>query len=175
MSGLARRNDNLFTTLYGDCAFECELGWVHLRFIDERLAWLSLESLPRKGFTVDSSIRDCFLEWVAEWSTLSSYEQWSRLHLAGTAFQRSVWRALLDIPFANKSTYGSIAVAVGRPSAARAVGSAVGANPVSVIIPCHRVLPSTGRSGNYRWGAGRKRMLLEAEQVVGTNLRKLFR
>jgi len=79
-----------------------------------------------------------------------------KLHLKGTSFQLKVWEALLRIPFAGLRTYGNLAREVGSPSAARAVGSAVGANPVAYLIPCHRVIRSSGVIGDYRWGSDRK-------------------
>ncbi len=92
------------------------------------------------------------------------------LHLRGTNFQVQVWRALLRIPPGKVASYGSLATLLGKPAAARAVGSAVGANPVSLLIPCHRVIRSNGQIGQYRWGAGRKRALLgrEAARVEGS-------
>lgn len=92
------------------------------------------------------------------------------LHLKGTNFQIRVWKALLAIPPGRVTTYGAIAAAIGRPGAARAVGRAVGTNPVSVLIPCHRVLAANGALGGYRWGLERKRALLAwegARQVEG--------
>lgn len=86
-----------------------------------------------------------------------------RLHLSGTNFQIRVWEALLRIPPGHAATYGDVARALGNPGAARAVGSAVGANPVAFVIPCHRVLRSTGHFGDYRWGAARKRAILAWE------------
>jgi len=85
------------------------------------------------------------------------------LLLKGTEFEMRVWEALLSIPEANVSSYGSIASSVGAPRAARAVGSAIGANPIGVLIPCHRVLRQTGALGGYRWGETTKRALLAAE------------
>ena len=82
------------------------------------------------------------------------------LHLAGTNFQMKVWEALLRIPPGAAATYGEIARRIGRPSAARAVARAVGANPVAWLIPCHRVLRSIGTIGGYRWGVERKRAML---------------
>lgn len=79
-----------------------------------------------------------------------------RLHLRGTNFQLKVWQALLGIAPGELATYQDIARAIAQPSACRAVGSAVGANPVSFLIPCHRVIRGTGVFGNYRWGATRK-------------------
>lgn len=85
------------------------------------------------------------------------------IHLRGTNFQIQVWQALLRIPPGALVSFREIAVAIGHPSALRAVGQAVGANPVSVLIPCHRVLRSSGALGGYRWGPPRKRALLAWE------------
>jgi AraC family transcriptional regulator of adaptative response/methylated-DNA-[protein]-cysteine methyltransferase len=71
-----------------------------------------------------------------------------------------VWRALVQVPEGTLVTYGDIAKYIGRPSASRAVGSAVGANPISYLIPCHRVIRETGVIGQYRWGTGTKRALV---------------
>ena len=86
-----------------------------------------------------------------------------KLHLNGTPFQMEVWRALMEIPRGRLVTYSDIAKRVGRPRACRAVGSAIGANPVSVIVPCHRVVRSDGTLGNYHWGINRKKSLIESE------------
>eukprot|EP01134_Creolimax_fragrantissima_P002625 CFRG2625T1 len=85
------------------------------------------------------------------------------LDLHGTQFQNSVWRALLDIPKGKTRSYGDIAVEVGRPKAYRAVGTAVGDNPISLIVPCHRVIQKSGKLGNYGWGLHLKRQLLDIE------------
>ncbi len=87
-----------------------------------------------------------------------------RLHIRGTNFQIKVWEALLTIPFGRLATYQDIAAAVRRPRATRAVGQAVGANPISLIIPCHRVILKSGIIHNYRWGVGQKRTILAIEQ-----------
>ena len=79
-----------------------------------------------------------------------------RLHLKGTPFQIKVWEALLKIPMGKLSTYSSIACTIENNKASRAVGSAVGDNPVAFLIPCHRVIRSTGEFGNYHWGPVRK-------------------
>lgn len=86
-----------------------------------------------------------------------------RLSVRGTNFQVQVWRALLRIPSGNCVTYREVAELVGKPTASRAVGQAVGANPVSWLIPCHRVLRAGGGLSGYRWGAERKRCLLAWE------------
>ncbi|RSM30740.1 bifunctional transcriptional activator/DNA repair enzyme AdaA [Aeromonas salmonicida] len=81
------------------------------------------------------------------------------LHVSGTNFQISVWRALLQIPPAKVVSYAQVASAIGNPKAARAVGLAVGANPVALMIPCHRVIQQNGKLGGYHWGETRKQAI----------------
>ncbi|WP_233347257.1 methylated-DNA--[protein]-cysteine S-methyltransferase [Ponticaulis koreensis] len=85
------------------------------------------------------------------------------LALYGTPFRRQIWRALLEIPVGETRTYGEVARTAGRGGAARATGTAVGANPISWFIPCHRALASDGRLHNYHWGVRRKRAMLAME------------
>lgn len=89
-----------------------------------------------------------------------------RLHVRGTNFQLKVWEALLKIPYGACVTYGDIAKDIGSPKANRAVGAAVGANLISVLIPCHRVILSSGVIHNYRWGVARKKAVLAMEGAV---------
>lgn len=91
------------------------------------------------------------------------------IELHGTAFQRRVWSALRTIPYGETWSYGRIAAAIGAPTASRAVGLANGRNPVSIIVPCHRVIGADGRLTGYGGGLDRKRLLLDLEAgVVGT-------
>ena len=83
----------------------------------------------------------------------------------GSEFQLKVWRALLGIPLGATATYGDVAGRIGKPRAVRAVGTAVGRNAVSFLIPCHRVIRSGGEVGGYRWGNPRKEVMLEWEQI----------
>jgi len=85
----------------------------------------------------------------------------------GTPFQIAVWRALLEIPSGSTLSYGQLALRLGMPKAARAVGSAVGANPVAILIPCHRVIRESGIIGDYHWGTARKCCLLAHEAADG--------
>jgi AraC family transcriptional regulator of adaptative response/methylated-DNA-[protein]-cysteine methyltransferase len=87
------------------------------------------------------------------------------LDLRGTPFQQQVWRELRRIPAGQTATYAQIAERIGRPEAVRAVASAIGANPVAVVVPCHRVVRSDGSLSGYRWGVERKRALLARERV----------
>ncbi len=97
-----------------------------------------------------------------------------KLDLNGTPFQLKVWRALQNIPYGKTATYQGIANKIKQPKAVRAVANAIGANPIAIIIPCHRVIRSNGTIGGYKWGASLKNQLLQLEErwVVGINLAK---
>ncbi|MBR1560173.1 MAG: methylated-DNA--[Clostridia bacterium] len=88
------------------------------------------------------------------------------LSLSGSDFQRRVWHALMDIPFGETRSYGDVAAALGNPGAARAVGMANNKNPVLIVVPCHRVVGSSGRLMGYAGGLERKRYLLELERTL---------
>lgn len=85
--------------------------------------------------------------------------------VTGTAFQMEVWRALAEIPYGTACTYRDIAIKVGRPLAVRAVGTAVGSNPMSIIVPCHRVLAAGQRNTGYAGGVAGKSLLLTLEKI----------
>ncbi|MBU0695648.1 MAG: methylated-DNA--[protein]-cysteine S-methyltransferase [Bacteroidetes bacterium] len=89
-----------------------------------------------------------------------------KLHLKGTVFQLKVWEALLKIPIGNLTTYGTIAQEIENPKASRAVGTAIGSNPVAFLIPCHRVIQSTGEFGGYLWGPTRKTAIIGWEAAL---------
>lgn len=96
-----------------------------------------------------------------------------RLAPTGTPFQLRVWRELMRIPYGKTASYGGIARAIGNPLAVRAVGAANAANPLPIIVPCHRVIGANGQLTGYRWGVELKRRLLELEQqgtTAGTHL-----
>ena len=86
-----------------------------------------------------------------------------RLAAKGTEFQRAVWRALVEIPYGTTTSYAELAKTIGRPTAIRAVGTANGANPIAVIVPCHRVIGSNGSLTGFAGGLERKQLLLELE------------
>lgn len=96
-----------------------------------------------------------------DWSKLPEI----KLHLKGTDFQLKVWESLLKIPMGQLSTYGNIAEQIGNPNASRAVGTAIGSNPVAFLIPCHRVIQATGNFGGYMWGSIRKTAIIGWEGV----------
>ncbi|MET0637761.1 MAG: methylated-DNA--[protein]-cysteine S-methyltransferase [Chitinophagaceae bacterium] len=100
-----------------------------------------------------------------DWSKLPEI----KLHLKGTDFQLKVWEMLLKIPLGKLSTYGSIAEQIGNPGASRAVGTAIGSNPVAFLIPCHRVIQSSGNLGGYMWGSTRKTAIIGWESAKTNN------
>lgn len=112
----------------------------------------------------DTALQDIARHIVAAWEHDNMKN--IKLDLHGTDFQKKVWYALLDIRKGHIKSYGDIARDIGNPAAARAVGSAVGENPVSLIVPCHRVITSTGDLGNYGWGVDLKQKILKAEGIT---------
>jgi AraC family transcriptional regulator of adaptative response/methylated-DNA-[protein]-cysteine methyltransferase len=115
---------------------------------------------PAARFDRDDAVAN---DWAQR--IFTAYGQPIPLALYGTPWQRQVWRALLSIPPGRTVSYRDIAAQVCLPKAARAVGAAVGANPVSWLIPCHRVLAADGRLTGYHWGVSRKRAMLAYEAV----------
>jgi AraC family transcriptional regulator of adaptative response/methylated-DNA-[protein]-cysteine methyltransferase len=105
-------------------------------------------------------VRKLILEFLAGDASLAKIP----VDIRGTVFQRKVWEQLRRIPQGETRSYGQIARAIGAPRAVRAVGSACGANPVALVIPCHRALRSDGSLGGYAWGLARKKKLLEIEK-----------
>ena len=87
------------------------------------------------------------------------------LHLCGTDFQRDVWKQLLMIPYGESRAYSDIAAALGKPNACRAVGNAIGANPLLIFVPCHRILAKGGRLGGFSAGIEHKMTLLHIEKI----------
>lgn len=94
-----------------------------------------------------------------DWDQLSQI----KLHLKGSDFQLKVWQSLLKIPMGQLTSYGEIAQQIGQPKASRAVGTAIGRNPIAFLIPCHRVIQASGHLGGYRWGETRKKAMIAWE------------
>ncbi|MES2809983.1 MAG: methylated-DNA--[protein]-cysteine S-methyltransferase [Bacteroidota bacterium] len=105
---------------------------------------------------VDTIQQNALYIFTQNWSKLQDI----KLHLKGTPFQLKVWETLLKVPVGGLVTYGGLAANLQNPNASRAVGSAVGDNPVAFLIPCHRVILSTGETGQYHWGSQRKSAML---------------
>jgi len=152
-------------THFGRCLVaESPRGVCHLAFVepgDDAAAWEALVvSWPGARLHRD----DAHVQGLAERIFISPGRMDSgpalRAFVRGTAFQVRVWRALLQIPRGALVSYGHLAALLGQPGAARAVGGAVGKNPLALLIPCHRVIRETGAVGDYRWGRLRKRAIM---------------
>jgi AraC family transcriptional regulator, regulatory protein of adaptative response / methylated-DNA-[protein]-cysteine methyltransferase len=135
-------------------------GVCHMFFEDnEAQALADLEKrFPNASYhqITDSFQQDALFIFQNDWKQLNQI----KLHLAGTPFQVKVWESLLKIPLGGLNTYGDIAKSIDQPNAARAVGTAIGSNPVAFLIPCHRVIQGSGNIGGYMWGETRKSAII---------------
>jgi len=156
------------------------LGRVLIGATDKGVCWLSFEGSsdqaenivemrddwPTASFEHDPSFVAPFAARAFAFATHQPIGEPLGLYVQGTNFQLKVWEALLRIPYGALVTYGDIANDIGAPRASRAVGAAVGANLISLLIPCHRVILSSGVIHNYRWGTARKKTVLAMEKAV---------
>jgi AraC family transcriptional regulator, regulatory protein of adaptative response / methylated-DNA-[protein]-cysteine methyltransferase len=111
-----------------------------------------------------STFHDRIMDVLGNWGTGDRFDGGTiPVKLRGTAFQRKVWAGLCAMEIGEQKSYGELASRVGHPAAVRAVGTAVGQNPVSVLIPCHRIVRADGAIGQYHWGSDRKKHLLGLE------------
>ncbi|MCX2678648.1 methylated-DNA--[protein]-cysteine S-methyltransferase [Galbibacter sp. EGI 63066] len=135
-------------------------GICHMAFIDdETKALIELKAkFLNANFQqkLDLIQQNALFIFQNDWSKLAEI----KLHLKGTDFQLKVWETLLKVPMGKLSTYGDIARQIGNSNASRAVGTAIGNNPVAFLIPCHRVIQSTGALGGYKWGGTRKTAII---------------
>lgn len=144
-------------------------GICYIAFEDEKeIALINLrKKFPNATFhqKADMLQENAISIFQNDWSNLSEI----KLHLKGTDFQLKVWEALLKIPMGQLSTYGQLAENTGNPKASRAVGTAIGSNPVAFLIPCHRVIQATGNFGGYMWGNTRKTAIIGWEGAKTTS------
>ena len=145
---------------------------------------MTARGICRLAFVDGANIADCLAELESNWPRAALHrDDAATMHVAeamagatrpaepltlqvsGTNFQLAVWRALLTIPPGAVVSYARLADVLGRPQSARAVGNTVAANPIAVLIPCHRVIRTSGALGDYRWGQARKRTIQAWEQV----------
>ncbi|WP_109300487.1 methylated-DNA--[protein]-cysteine S-methyltransferase [Aquimarina sp. AU474] len=135
-------------------------GICHMVFVDnETKAFRNLaQQFPKAKFNqvVDKIQQNALFIFTKDWRKLDQV----KLHLKGTDFQLKVWDTLLKIPKGGLTSYGTIANYIEKPKASRAVGTAIGNNPVAFLIPCHRVIQSTGVFGQYHWGSTRKTVMI---------------
>ncbi len=135
-------------------------GICYMAFADDQSAALTALQgyFPNAGFSqvVDRVQQNALFIFTQDWTKLNKI----KLHLKGTDFQLKVWQTLLKIPMGQLNTYGNVAQQIAHPRASRAVGTAIGSNPVAFLIPCHRVIQSSGIIGNYMWGSNRKTAII---------------
>lgn len=158
------------TTPFGRCLLaESPRGLCALAFIDpepeEQVIKEMRSDWPQAQWQRNDAVAASWAERIFANGSKGKAGNSLRVFVRGTPFQVRVWQALLRIPPGTLLTYGELAAWVGKPSASRAVGSAVGANPLSYLIPCHRVIRGTGVIGEYRWGHLRKRALIAQESA----------
>ena len=144
------------TTDLGICA-------VKLGDKPEKLANILVKKFERATIIRDDNIHKNWVEKILKFLAGKETALNLPLDIRGTAFQKQVWQALQKIPYGETRTYTDIAKDIGQPEAARAVGNACAANPIALIVPCHRILRQNGNLGGYRWGIDRKRKLLDRE------------
>ena len=146
-----------FITPFGHAvAVETPVGIAHLAFVVEAA---DTEAEVRRHFpeaTLSEQVGPYTQQVMAYFQQQTKPLRPIGLDLRGTPFQLQVWRALLAIPSGQAVSYGDLAQAIGKPTASRAVGTAVGNNPIAYLIPCHRVIRGDGATGGYRWGVERK-------------------
>ena len=140
-------------------------GICHMAFADEEEKMLDTlkEKFPNATYyqRLDLIQQNALFIFQHDWNGLPEI----KLHLKGTDFQVKVWEALLKIPKGQLTTYRNIADNIGNPNALRAVGTAIGSNPVAYLIPCHRVIQSNGNIGGYMWGSTRKTAMIGWESA----------
>jgi len=154
---------------FGECLLAAtERGIVNLAFVDDTGRDALLGELRQRWALAELVADEDTVRALAERAFLPAAGAAAPVEivLAGTNFQLKVWEALLRVPSGSVVTYQDIAVAIGMPASMRAVGNAVGANPIPVLVPCHRVIRKDGALGGYRYGVTRKRALLGREQAA---------
>ncbi|MFC4232100.1 methylated-DNA--[protein]-cysteine S-methyltransferase [Parasediminibacterium paludis] len=154
-------------TMFGDIIIAAtEKGVCYIAFIeDNAVGFTDLQShFPKANFIEQKNeLQEQALHiFSRNWTDLQEI----KLHLKGTDFQIKVWEALLKIPMGQLITYGDIANTINSPKASRAVGTAIGSNPVAFLIPCHRVIQATGNIGGYMWGTTRKTAIIGWEAAT---------
>ncbi len=144
-------------------------GICHMAFADDANQALRVLQAKFPGAVyrqmVDLIQQNVLYIFTHDWSRLNQV----KLHLKGTEFQLKVWETLLKIPMGKLTTYGNVAKQIQLPKASRAVGTAIGDNPVAFLIPCHRIIQSTGIFGNYHWGSIRKTAIIGWEAAQSEN------
>lgn len=163
------------TSLYRTAWLETPIGWVRISGNEEGVREILFEEekgkedelLPNSIVTAHHQLKEYFNGERREFDF--------QTQPTGTTFQTMVWKALLTVPYGHTTSYQHIANLIGNPKAVRAVGAANGSNPISIVLPCHRIVGSTGKLTGYGGGIHRKKWLLEHEQkIAGGYQQRLF-
>ncbi len=177
--GMVQRRGEGMTITYGYCSSpigdilvgQTDVGVCWLGFVvdeDRSVPFREMQRHWPKAQMIEGDVRVAADHILRIWQGRGDQTRKIKLHLHGTNFQIQVWQALLKIPAGSTVSYQDVADALGDPKASRAVGTAVGYNPISLLIPCHRVIQKSGIVDNYMWGTQRKKILLglESENVA---------
>ena len=143
--------------------YESPIGIVEVGGTSNAITLLKFVEAPRERFERHPFVSEVVRQ-VAEYFDRSRRKFNVKILLDGTDFQEQVWRELLNVPYGHTASYKDIANGIGRPKAMRAVGAATGRNPVSLIVPCHRIIGSNGKLNGYGGGLWRKEWLLKHEE-----------
>ncbi|WP_318310117.1 methylated-DNA--[protein]-cysteine S-methyltransferase [Flagellimonas crocea] len=154
-------NYSFAATLFGEVLIaSTKKGVCHLSFVQSKILDFNRlkQEYPKATFRENHNKvqENALLIFSLDWGKLSEV----KLHLKGTPFQLKVWETLIKIPEGSLLSYGRVASMIGEPKASKAVGSAIGSNPIAFLIPCHRVIKSTGEFGEYKWGSPKKTALI---------------
>jgi len=159
-------NYNYYPSIFGDVIIaSTTLGICFCAFIEEDKPDVGLQQLKLKYPKAEliQAEKDSHISALDVINQKLNHPNFIKIHLIGTDFQIKVWEALLKIPSGNLLTYGKIAHFIESPKSSRAVGTAIGSNPIAYLIPCHRVIQSTGNFGGYMWGSDRKSAIIGLE------------
>ncbi|GAB1463946.1 methylated-DNA--[protein]-cysteine S-methyltransferase [Pedobacter sp.] len=144
-------------------------GLCYMAFYEDKTIALTVlqTKFPNATYVekLDGTQQNALFIFQNDWTKLTDI----KLHLKGTNFQLKVWEALLKIPMGKLATYGQLANQIGNKNAFRAVGTAIGSNPIAFLIPCHRVIQNSGNFGGYLWGNTRKTAIIGWEQAFVSN------
>jgi len=142
-------------------------GLSHLAFVETGERETAIAELRERWRNANVARDDAAARDFANriWGSAAAAGEPLNLNVAGTNFQLKVWQALLDVGAQGRTTYSALAAAIGQEGSARAVGNAVGSNPIGWLIPCHNVLRRDGALGGYHWGEDRKRAILEWDSL----------
>lgn len=143
--------------------YACPFGF--FRIVEEKGAVVAIDVVKeRQGEEAPSEVTDLAARELAEYLAGERQVFTFPYRLVGTPFRLKVWRELEKVPYGETTTYKKLAEAIGRPGAYHAVGGAVGANPLSIVVPCHRVIGTDGSLTGYAWGLPMKKALLDLER-----------